>query len=66
MSGHKESDVRPDRALDDERRHYYRLTELGRQVVVAEVQRLEEALLVARTRRGLRDLLPAPSSEEAC
>ncbi len=62
----EESDVRPDRALDDERRHYYRLTELGRQVVVAEVQRLEEALLVARTRPGLRDLLPSPSSEEAC
>ena len=60
----EESDVRPDPALDDERRHYYRLTELGRQVVVAEVQRLEEALRVARTRRGLRGLLPAPSSEE--
>ena len=60
----EESDVRPDPALDDERRHYYRLTELGRQVVVAEVQRLEEALRVARTRRGLRGLLPTPSSEE--
>ena len=61
----EESDVRPDPALDDERRHYYRLTELGRQVVVAEVQRLEEALRVARTRRGLRGLLAAPSREEA-
>jgi len=61
----EESDIRPDPALDDERRHYYRLTELGRQVVVAEVQRLEEALRTARTRRGLRDLLPAPSNEEA-
>ena len=39
----EESDVRPDPALDDERRHYYRLTELGCQVVVAEVRRLEEA-----------------------
>ena len=61
----EESDVRPDPALDDERRHYYRLTELGRQVSVAEVHRLEETLVVARTRRGLRGLLPAPSSEEA-
>src|SRR5215469_9658698 len=61
----EESDVRPDPALDDERRHYYRLTEFGRQVVVAEIKRLEEALVVARTRRGLRDLLPAPSIEEA-
>ena len=61
----EESDVRPDPALDDERRHYYRLTGFGRQVVVAEVQRLEEALVVARTRRGLRGLLPTPSSEGA-
>ena len=61
----EESDVRPDPALDDERRHYYRLTELGRQVIVAEVQRLEEALGVARTRRGLRGLLPVPGIEEA-
>ena len=61
----EESDVRPDPALDDERRHYYRLTESGRQAVVAEIKRLEETLAVARTRRGLRDLLPAPSIEEA-
>ena len=61
----EESDVRPDPALDDERRHYYRLTEFGRQVVLAEVRRLEEAVAVARTRRGLRGLLPAPPIEEA-
>lgn len=61
----EESDVRPDPALDDERRHYYRLTEQGRHVVVAEVQRLEEALCVARSRRGLQGLFAAPSREEA-
>jgi DNA-binding PadR family transcriptional regulator len=61
----EESDVRPDPALDDERRHYYRLTELGRQVIVAEVRRLEETLAITRTRRGLRDLLSLPSVEEA-
>jgi len=61
----EESDVRPDPALDDERRHYYRLTESGRQLVVAEIKRLEETLAVARTRRGLRDLLSAPFIEEA-
>ncbi len=61
----EESDVRPDPALDDERRHYYRLTEFGRKVLVAELRRLEEALAIARTKRGLRDLLPAPSIEEA-
>ena len=61
----EESDVRPDPALDDERRHYYRLTDFGRQVVVAEVRRLEETLAITRTRRGLRDLLCPPSVEEA-
>jgi DNA-binding PadR family transcriptional regulator len=60
----EESDVRPDPALDDERRHYYRLTELGRLVVAAEIQRLEDALAVARTKRELRGLFPAPSSSE--
>ncbi|HEY7419425.1 MAG TPA: PadR family transcriptional regulator [Ktedonobacteraceae bacterium] len=59
----EESDVRPDPALDDERRHYYRLTDLGRRVVVAEVRRMEKVLALARTRRGLRDLLAMPSSE---
>ena len=39
------------------------ITEFGRQVVVAEVRRLEEALVVARTRRGLRGLFPVPSTE---
>ncbi len=59
----EESDVRPDPALDDERRHYYRLTDFGRQVMVAEVRRLERVLALARTRRGLRGLLAMPSSE---
>jgi DNA-binding PadR family transcriptional regulator len=27
----EKSDVRPDPAHDDERRHYYRITEIGRQ-----------------------------------
>src|SRR4026208_1818454 len=31
-----ESDERPDAALDDERRRYYRLTELGRRAASAE------------------------------
>ena len=48
----EESDIRPDPSLDDERRHYYRLTELGRRVIVVEVRRLEETLVIARTRQG--------------
>ena len=49
-----ESDRRPAFALDDERRRYYRLTELGRQVAVAEAQRMEEALEQARAKNLLR------------
>ena len=43
-----ESDERPDPALDDERRRYYRLADLGRRVAVAETERLAQALTVAR------------------
>ena len=46
-----ESDRRPDPALDDERRRYYRLTDAGRAVARAEVDRLESAVAAARERR---------------
>lgn len=45
----EESDERPDAAMDDQRRRYYRLTGLGRAVVVAEVSRLESLVDAART-----------------
>jgi DNA-binding PadR family transcriptional regulator len=48
---------RPDPALDDERRRYYTLTELGRQAFTAELQRYAEVVSLARQRR----LLPRPS-----
>lgn len=41
---------RPDPALDDERRRYYRITSFGRRVASAEAHRLEQALSVARTK----------------
>jgi DNA-binding PadR family transcriptional regulator len=44
----EESDQRPDRDLDDQRRRYYRLTGLGRSVVATEVQRLERLVGAAR------------------
>jgi len=44
----EESDERPDAALDDQRRRYYRLTGLGRAVVTAEVSRLESLVDAAR------------------
>jgi DNA-binding PadR family transcriptional regulator len=46
-----ESAERPDPALDDERRRYYRLTDFGRQVARAEARRMEEALDLARAKR---------------
>ena len=48
-----ESDERPPLRWDDERRRYYRLTELGREVAQREVEKLERTLATARL-RGLR------------
>ena len=44
----EESDERPDPALDDERRRYYRMTALGKSVVRAEAQRLTSAVMAAK------------------
>ena len=49
-----ESSRRPDLVLDDERRRYYLLTEFGRQVAVAEAERMEEALGQARAKNLFR------------
>jgi DNA-binding PadR family transcriptional regulator len=48
----QESAERPDPALDDERRRYYRLTERGRAVAVAEARRMAETLAQARVKLG--------------
>jgi len=39
---------RPAAALDDERRRYYRLTDFGRRVAIAEAERLEQMIAVVR------------------
>ena len=49
----EESDERPDPALDDERRRYYRMTPLGQRVVRAEARRLADAVTAAKARRLL-------------
>ena len=46
----EESDERPDPALDDERRRYYRMPALGKRVVRAEAQRLAGAVMAAKAR----------------
>jgi len=47
----EESGERPDPALDDERRRYYRMTDLGHRAVRAEAQRLAAAVTAARSKR---------------
>lgn len=44
----EELDERPDPALDDERRRYYRLNGLGEHVLDQEVRRLEHLVQMAR------------------
>jgi DNA-binding PadR family transcriptional regulator len=60
-----ESDERPDPALDDVRRRYYRLTDLGQRMAVAEMQRLELSLALARSKPLLRTMAPPASQKEA-
>lgn len=45
-----ETQDRPAPELDDERRRYYRLTDLGRAVAHADVDRLADTLALARAR----------------
>ena len=49
----EESVRRPTPEADDARRRYYRLTSLGRRVLAAESERLEELLRVLYSKRGL-------------
>lgn len=52
-----ETDRRP--SDDDERRRYFALTPLGKRVLTAEVQRLEEIVGHARSSRALRKAVRA-------
>ncbi len=47
------SDERPDPAVDDERRRYYRITEFGRDVARYEARRIERLATVVRNSRLL-------------
>jgi DNA-binding PadR family transcriptional regulator len=59
----EESGTRPDPEADDERRCYYRLTGFGREVLEAEVERLDGLVRAAR-RKGAFPA-PLPSLEGA-
>lgn len=50
----EESGERPDPALDDERRRYYRLTKLGISVTQEELRRLTNLIAVAQSRPMLK------------
>jgi DNA-binding PadR family transcriptional regulator len=60
-----EVDERPDPALDDERRRYYRLTPFGQQVALAESRRLAHLLAVAKAKPLLGGQLSASLLEGA-
>jgi DNA-binding PadR family transcriptional regulator len=49
----EEMDERPDSELDDERRRYYRLTDFGHRVAVAEAERLASLVKSARMKKLL-------------
>ena len=49
----EESDARPAPEVDDARRRYYRLTNLGQRVVAAETERLEDLVRVIHAKRGM-------------
>jgi DNA-binding PadR family transcriptional regulator len=49
----EESDERADPEMDDQRRKYYRLTNLGRRVLRIEAERLASQVMVARAKNVL-------------
>jgi DNA-binding PadR family transcriptional regulator len=49
----EESDVRPAPELDDARRRYYRLTLLGRRVLDAECERLQQLVRAIRRKQRM-------------
>jgi DNA-binding PadR family transcriptional regulator len=49
----EESDERPAPEVDDARRRYYRLTALGRQVLDAECEHLQELVRAIQVKRAL-------------
>jgi DNA-binding PadR family transcriptional regulator len=61
----EKSDERPDPQLDNERRRYYRLTELGQRVLRAEAERLAQAVRVVQAKKLLDQPAGSPAIGEA-
>ena len=59
----EESSERPEFDMDDQRRRYYRLTDLGVRTLDAEVIRTEQLAQTARTRREEREAKAARAVE---
>lgn len=49
----EKSDERADPEMDDQRRKYYRLTNLGRRVLYMEAERLASQVMIAKTKNIL-------------
>lgn len=49
----EESDARPAPEMDDARRRYYRLTDLGKRVLDAECDRLQELVRAIQAKRAM-------------
>jgi DNA-binding PadR family transcriptional regulator len=56
----EEAGERPDPTFDDERRRYYRLTDLGRRAFTTELQRYTEVVSLAEQRRLLPNFSANP------
>ena len=53
----EESEERPDQALNDQRRRYYRLTDFGRRVLSAEAARLAQVVRLAADKHVLGEMM---------
>ncbi|MGD2078101.1 MAG: helix-turn-helix transcriptional regulator [Chloroflexota bacterium] len=58
----EETDERPDPALNDERRRYYKLTGFGQRVLTAEVERLTGLVEQAQAKHLLPGWSPNPTA----
>src|SRR5689334_6713528 len=54
----EESEERPVPEMDDSRRRYYRLTELGGEVLATETRRLSVLVRAARATKAIRNMKP--------